>query len=108
VDASDPNRSFSDAEHRKLQDGGHWPTFMRLRSSDNDSCGGGPSNHSNLPRDQIDEFDARLKERLDDFQIDLPAGMDSFRLPDVNLPDASTSEKILVVITISFCHLASE
>lgn len=38
---------------------------------------------------QIDEFDRRLKERLDDdnFQIDLPDGMDSFRLPDVNLPE---------------------
>ena len=38
---------------------------------------------------KIDEFDTRLKERLDDrnFQIDLPAGMDSFRLPDVTLPE---------------------
>ena len=38
---------------------------------------------------KIDEFNRRLKERLDDrnFQIDLPGGLDSFKLPDFNLPE---------------------
>ena len=37
---------------------------------------------------EIDEFDEKLKARLDDsnFQIEMPEGLDLYKLPDVSLP----------------------